>query len=176
LRFEGRGARGVALVALALIVGIATATDFPTKTYLEVPGIVIASLGLVIATLLFVQALLSDKTPFTRLLVSGPMRLVGTMSYTLYLAHPYVYLTMREIGKKIGLSAYPWQLTFPIYLMMTTAAALSVSWVVHRFVEVAPYKKFYGKRIYRDPLPERLLSSEAVIDPEAPLDVNRASL
>ena len=139
--------------ALVVIVAIAGTMDFPTNTYLEVPGLVLPAVALVLATLLLVQALLFGQGVLSRLLCSAPARFIGTISYTLYLAHPYVYIAMREALRRLGVSHYPWQATLLPYLAVTIGVALAISWVIHKLVEVGPYELIYGSRIYRDPKP-----------------------
>lgn len=146
-------ATATALVALVVIVAIAGTMDFPTNTYLEMPGRVLPAVALVVATLVFVQAVLFGQGILSRLLCTAPVRFVGTISYTLYLAHPYVYIAMRELLRRTGVSNYPWQVTILPYLIVTGAIALGVSWVIHKLVEVGPYELIYGSRIYRDPKP-----------------------
>lgn len=139
--------------AFVVIAVIATAMDFPTKTYLEDAGHILPALALVAATLIFVQAVLFSQGPISRALCTAPMRFIGTISYTLYLAHPYVYIAMRELLRKMHISAYPWQVTLLPYLVITVSVALGLSWFIHKLVEIGPYKLIYGSRIYRDPKP-----------------------
>jgi len=146
-------ATAMALAAFVVIAVIATAMDFNSKTYLEEPGRQLPAFALVIATLVFVQAVLFSQSAISRVLCSPPMRFIGTISYTLYLAHPYVYIAMRELLRKLHVSAYPWQLTLLPYLLVTVSVALAISWVIHKLVEIGPYELIYGSRIYRDPQP-----------------------
>lgn len=149
---DARTATVTAAAALAVIVVIATLWDFPTRTYLETPGLVVPALLLVCATLVFVQAVIAGPGFFASALTCAPARFVGTISYSLYLTHPYTYLIMRETCKRLHVSSYPWQVTLVPYLAGNLILALGVSWCVHRFIEIAPYKLIYGQRIYRDPL------------------------
>lgn len=167
-RFSAAPSTAIALIALLPMVVIATLLDFPTNTYLEVPGLVVPALLLVAATLIFVQAVLFGDGPFTRMLCTAPVRFIGTISYSLYLTHPYVYIAMREIGRKLHVNAYPWQVTLLPYLVLTISIALFVSWVIHKILEVGPYQLIYGNRIYRDPKPadptEHIVPSEQVAE------------
>ncbi|WP_380783903.1 acyltransferase family protein [Sphingomonas sp. R86520] len=104
------------------------------------------------AILFFVQAVIAGPGFFASALTCAPARFVGTISYSLYLTHPYTYLIMRETCKRLHVSSYPWQVTLVPYLAGNLILALGVSWCVHRFIEIAPYKLIYGQRIYRDPL------------------------
>lgn len=145
-------AKTVWVTAMLLVVGvIATLWDFPPKTYLEVPGTQIAAFLLVLSTLTLVLFLLHEDNPYSRALISKPFRFVGTISYSLYLTHPYTYLLVRQIGYKLEISAHPWPVTLPIYLVANMVLALSVAWVVHKIVEVGPYRLIYRSRIYRQP-------------------------
>ena len=144
---------GIAFAALVVMVAIAGTMDFPVTTYLEVPGRVLPAFALVLATLIFVHAILFGQGTLPRLLCTAPVRFVGTISYTLYLAHPYVYIAMREMLRHLNVSQYPWQVTLVPYLLVTISIALGISWVIHKLVEIGPYELVYGSRIYRDPKP-----------------------
>ena len=147
-------ATATALVAFVVIAFIATAMDFPPRTYLEVPGQILPALALVAATLIFVQAVLFGEGIVSRLLCSAPLRFLGTISYTLYLAHPYVYIVMREILRRVyrfNGGPLPWQVMILPWLAINLIVALSVSWIIHKLVEIGPYQLIYHNRIYRDP-------------------------
>lgn len=139
-----------AAAAFAVIAVIATTMDFPTQTYFEVPGSVVPALLLVAATLIFVQAVLFSQSLPSRWLCSRPVRFIGTISYTLYLAHPYVYIVVRETCRKLQIGDYPWQLTILPYMVVTISIALGLSWIIHKLVEIGPYELIYGSRIYRE--------------------------
>ncbi|WP_157215849.1 acyltransferase family protein [Flavisphingomonas formosensis] len=150
-RFEMH-AKTLAVTAVLIVVSvIATLWDFPPKTYLEVPGTELAGLALVVSTLFLVMLLLHEDNIYSRLLLSRPLRFMGTISYSLYLTHPYTYLVIRQIGYKIKLGSYPWFVTFPVYLLANMILALTASWIIHKVVEVGPYRLIYNSRIYRQP-------------------------
>lgn len=141
---------GIALIALVVVIAIASSTDFPTTTYFEVPGMQLAALALLAGTLAFTQAALTGNGVFARLLSSTALRFLGTISYSLYLLHPYTYIVTREGARYLGINTYPWQVTFGPWLVANIGLALGLSWIVHKMVEVGPYKLVYGSKIYRD--------------------------
>ena len=149
-------ATAIAAAAFAVIAVIATTMDFPITTYLEVPGQMLPAVALVAATLIFVQAVLFGEGIVSRVLCSAPVRFVGTISYTLYLAHPYVYIVMRELMRRLyrmNGGPLPWQTMILPWLALNIVAALAVSWIIHKLIEVGPYQLIYHSRIYRDPKP-----------------------
>jgi len=149
--FEMRWKTALATVFLISVIVIATIWDFPPKTYLEIPGTQIAGFLLVISTLMLVFFLLHEDNIYSKLLLSRPLRFIGTISYSLYLTHPYTYLIVRQLSYKIKLGSHPWMVTFPLYLVANVLLAFGASWVVHRIVEIGPYRLIYKSRIYRQP-------------------------
>ena len=138
--------------ALAVTGTIATIWDFAPKTYFADTGPALPAFILLISTLMLVQLLLSDEqNPFSRVLAGRFFRFVGTISYSLYLLHPWVYLAMRQLGYKIRMGNYPIWETLPIYLVVITIVALGLSWIVHKLVEIGPYQLVYHRRIYQQP-------------------------
>ncbi len=123
----------------------------PPKTYFEVPGLQLISFLSLVATLLLVLLLMHEDNLFSRLLVSKTLRFFGTISYSLYLTHPYTYILVRQIGYKLRLGSHPWEATLPLYLLANVCLAVGVAWIVHKIVEVGPYRLIYDSRIYRQP-------------------------
>jgi peptidoglycan/LPS O-acetylase OafA/YrhL len=139
----------ICIVAVGTLATLSNVT--PPKTYFEVPGFQITSFLTLLCTLILILFLMREDNIFSRMLVSKALRFFGTISYSLYLVHPYTYILVRQVGYRLKLGAYPWQATFPLYLFANIGLAIIVAWTVHKIVEVGPYKIIYGSRIYRQP-------------------------
>jgi len=74
---------------------------------------------------------------------------LGTVSYSLYLVHPYTYFLCRTLFKKLGLFGDSIPLSLVAFYLVTTPVTLLVTHYVHRFLEVGPYQAFFHQRIYR---------------------------
>lgn len=74
---------------------------------------------------------------------------LGTVSYSLYLVHPYTYFLCREVFRKLGLFGSSIPLSLLAFYVVTTPLTLLVTHYVHRYLEVGPYQAFFHQRIYR---------------------------
>ena len=74
---------------------------------------------------------------------------LGTISYSMYLAHPYAYFPMRVLFQKIGLGGLNIGAAAAIYFPTILAAALAASYAVYLLLEVAPYRAVFGEVIFR---------------------------
>src|SRR3546814_18173638 len=77
------------------------------------------------------------------------MAYLGTVSYSLYLVHPYTYYAMRMLFVEMGLFTNHIVLSMLLFFLVTTPLTLLVTHVVHHMVELGPYKWLFQKRIYR---------------------------
>src|SRR3546814_8269299 len=73
----------------------------------------------------------------------------GTVSYSLYLVHPYTYYAMRMLFVAMGLFTNHIALSMLLFFLVTTPLTLLVTHVVHHLVELGPYQWFFRQRIYR---------------------------
>lgn len=74
---------------------------------------------------------------------------LGTVSYSLYLVHPYTYFACRSLFKQLGLFGDNIPLSVLAFFAVTTPITLLVTHYVHRYLEVGPYQAFFHQRIYR---------------------------
>ncbi|NOW47691.1 peptidoglycan/LPS O-acetylase OafA/YrhL [Novosphingobium sp. SG751A] len=137
------------VLALGAILIIATFFDFDPRSYFSQTGLQLIALALLAATLVAVHDVLDERNPLARLLMSRPFTFLGTISYSLYLTHPYVYMALRMAGHRLHVERLPWALTMPVYLVLALGLSLAGGWVVHRLVETVPYRLAYRNRIYR---------------------------
>jgi len=74
---------------------------------------------------------------------------LGTVSYSLYLVHPYTYYLIRALFGRFGLFGENWALSMLLFFVVTTPVTLVLTHFAHRFLEVGPYQWFFHQRIYQ---------------------------
>ena len=74
---------------------------------------------------------------------------LGTMSYSLYLVHPYTYYATRLAFVKLGLFADNWLLSMALFFAVATPLTFALTHLAHRVLEVRVYQWFFDQRIYR---------------------------
>jgi peptidoglycan/LPS O-acetylase OafA/YrhL len=74
---------------------------------------------------------------------------LGTISYSLYLAHPYAYFPLRVLFQRASLGNLSIGAAAAIYFPTIAAAALAASYAVYRLLEVAPYRAVFGESVFR---------------------------
>ncbi|MCF8709887.1 acyltransferase [Rhizorhapis sp. SPR117] len=84
-----------------------------------------------------------------RLLAGPAMTYLGTVSYSLYLVHPYTYYVMRLLFVKLGLFTDHIALSMLLFFLVTTPITLLVTHVIHHLIELGPYQWFFRQRVYR---------------------------
>ena len=76
---------------------------------------------------------------------------LGTVSYSLYLVHPYTYFAVRGLFVKFELFSDDWLSSMALFFLVTTPITLAITHAVHKCVELWPYEWFFKQRIYRKP-------------------------
>ena len=93
----------------------------------------------------------SQSNSLTRMLLSGRwVAYLGTVSYSLYLVHPYTYFACRNLFRHFGLFGANIPLSMLGFFVVTTPVTLLVTHYVHRYLEVGPYQWYFHQRIYRN--------------------------
>lgn len=99
-------------------------------------------------TLLF--ALILDDRSLTRsFLQSRALLHLGTVSYSLYLLHPYVVRAVREVAIRTEAASVEAALFVPLFYATVVVVTLAATQVVHRVIELGPYRLRFGDAIYR---------------------------
>ncbi|WP_165356489.1 acyltransferase [Sphingosinicella sp. BN140058] len=83
-----------------------------------------------------------------RLLANPVTAYAGTISYSLYLVHPYVYFPLREGFLRLGLFTDAIPQSMIAFSVAVTALSLAGSHVVHLYLERRPYEWFFRQRLY----------------------------
>lgn len=74
---------------------------------------------------------------------------LGTISYSLYLIHPYTYYGTRVLFDRLGLFTDNWGRSMALFFLIATPITIAVTHVGHKLFEIGPYRWFFRQRIYR---------------------------
>lgn len=107
------------------------------------------------------------ETSLTSLcLRSSNMLYVGTVSYSLYLVHPYTYYLCRLIFDRAGWFTHDQFLSMLLFFAVTTPITLAATHFIHKTVEMMPYRWVFRQKIYRaggkEAAPENAADSPAM--------------
>lgn len=105
--------------------------------------------GLLISTVLYFYFAVHPHSISSAISRVRAVAYLGTVSYSLYLVHPYTYLAFRKIFVQLGLFTENWSTSMLLFFAVTTPVTLVVTHYVHRYLEVGPYQWFFKERIYR---------------------------
>ena len=133
-------------LALGLVIWLAFVDDYTYKWHVLVESPEIWLLMLALTT--FMAFLFHPASIIARWLCAAPLMSLGTVSYTLYLAHPYSYLVARMLSQKLVEAGMDFSLVTVIYIVTNILLTVTLVVAVHNWVEKACYKKGTGKDIY----------------------------
>lgn len=105
--------------------------------------------GLLLSTVLYFYFAVHPHSISSAISRFRAIAYLGTVSYSLYLVHPYTYLAFRKIFVQLGLFTDNWPISMLLFFAVTTPVTLVVTHFVHRYLEVGPYQWFFRERIYR---------------------------
>ncbi|CAH0351381.1 hypothetical protein SPH9361_01578 [Sphingobium sp. CECT 9361] len=77
------------------------------------------------------------------------MRYLGTVSYSLYLVHPYTYFLARWAFDRYGLFTSDVAASIALFTCIVVLLTMPLTHVVHISLELWPYQRFFRQRIYR---------------------------
>lgn len=126
------------------------AASFQRSSHLYAPADLASPIGIVMvaaAALIFLQ-IARGASVLDRMLRHPFVLYLGTISYSLYLAHPYTYFAVRKLLAGVGLAALPMPVAFAVYMAVMLGAGLAFAHLVHVTLEVQPYRRFFGSSIY----------------------------
>jgi peptidoglycan/LPS O-acetylase OafA/YrhL len=105
--------------------------------------LIIVSLGL-----FFAMALMKDSLT-SRALGNAVFRYLGTVSYSLYLVHPFTYYCTRLLFLKLGWFTDDVAVSMTLFATVVLVSSLLVTHVVHIALERWPYQRIFHQRVYR---------------------------
>ncbi|KPH59874.1 acyltransferase [Novosphingobium sp. ST904] len=84
----------------------------------------------------------------SRLLDRPSIFYLGTVSYSLYLAHPYTYFATRQLFVHMGWFGPNWPLSLALFLAAAIPLTLIFTHFVYRALERYPYRWFFHERVF----------------------------
>lgn len=85
------------------------------------------------------------------------MRYLGTVSYSLYLVHPYTYYLTRWLFAKLGWFTDNIPLSIALFAAVVVLLTIPLTHLVHVSLELWPYQHFFRQKIYREKAPRGVL-------------------
>lgn len=79
-----------------------------------------------------------------------PMRYLGTVSYSLYLVHPYSYYVTRWLFVKLGWFTDNVAGSIALFAAVVVLLTLPLTHLIHVSLELWPYRRFFRQNIYRE--------------------------
>lgn len=107
------------------------------------------SVVLIAASAIFFFVVTVPTGIFARVSYFKWISFLGTISYSLYLAHPYAYFPLRVLFQRTSLGNLSIGAAAAIYFPTIAAAALATSYAVYRLLEVAPYRAVFGESVFK---------------------------
>ncbi|WP_426170201.1 acyltransferase family protein [Sandarakinorhabdus sp. DWP1-3-1] len=139
-------AAGLEALALALVARLA-AIDHYEYTHAELadPAVV----ALIVATGVYFWLAVHAGSLTARLLGNRATLYLGTVSYSLYIVHPYVYLPVRMLFDRMGWFTPDIMVSMALFALAVTPPMLLATDIVHRRLERWPYARFFRQGIYK---------------------------
>lgn len=104
---------------------------------------------LIVATATYFYLAVHRNSLTALLLNNRPTLYLGTVSYSLYIVHPYIYLPTRLAFARLGWFTEDTVLSLTIFALVVTPLALIATAIVHDRLERWPYTRFFRQGIYR---------------------------
>jgi len=105
--------------------------------------------GIIVSTGLYFYFAILPRSLTALVCDNSVIRYLGTISYSLYLVHPYVYLPVRTVFEHSGL--FTTDVTGSIALFGAIVVVLSIggAQLAHVTLELWPYQRFFRQKVYR---------------------------
>lgn len=143
-----RHARWLEMAALVLTIGFAGQGHFEYR-WADFTGSV--ALPILLATTAYFYLAVLPGSVTGRVLGNRVAVYAGTISYSLYLVHPYIYLPLRMLFVRYGLFTEQAGLSVLLFAVPVIAGSFLVSHVVHISLEQWPYRRFFRQKLYHAP-------------------------
>ncbi len=103
---------------------------------------------LIVCSCTFLTLAFQNESLCEKLIRHRYFTVAGTISYSLYLTHPYTYLGTRLLLKKMHVFDLPPIWGVSIFYLFVIPITLAITTVVHRTLEVTPYKWRFREKIF----------------------------
>jgi peptidoglycan/LPS O-acetylase OafA/YrhL len=105
------------------------------------------------STILYFYFAVQPDSLTTAVARSRVLAYLGTVSYSLYLVHPYTYYSTRTLFDRLGLFTDNWGVSMALFFAVTTPLTLALTHLAHKAFEIGPYQWFFNQRIYSKSAP-----------------------
>ncbi len=104
--------------------------------------------GLFASTVAYFYMAVRPGSMTSRALANRASSYLGTVSYSLYLCHPYSYFVLRALFIRAGLFTTNWIGSIALFLACAIPLTLLFTEGVYRALERYPYRRFFHERIF----------------------------
>lgn len=104
--------------------------------------------GLFLSTIAYFYMAIGPASLSSRVLANRATAYLGTVSYSLYMCHPYTYFALRALFVQAGLFTANWVGSMALFLGCTIPLTLLFTQGVYRSLERYPYRRFFHERIF----------------------------
>ncbi|MBO0662492.1 acyltransferase [Jiella sp. MQZ9-1] len=104
--------------------------------------------ALIVVTTAYFALAIAPGSLTARLLDNRAAAWLGTISYSLYLVHPYTYLATRMSFAHLGWFGDTITLSMTAFIAVTTLVTLPATILAHRLLERAPYEWVFKQRVF----------------------------
>ena len=135
------------IIALVIVVGLGAQNDYVYRWDTMLDG---QPLMLMTALMVFIGCLFHPQSLTARMLSHHWILPIGTMSYTLYLAHPYSYIVARKSVEILTLiDRFGGMAAATVFAVLNIGLTVAVVRLTYRWIEEYPYVWATGRPIYR---------------------------
>lgn len=106
------------------------------------------SYALYVCTAVYFYMAISPGSLTTPILKNPSFFYLGTVSYSLYIAHPYTYVILRKVFTHFGLFIDNWLASIAVFIALTVPVTLAFTHVVYRLLERYPYHWYFHERVF----------------------------
>lgn len=136
--------------AVLLVAAVALAAG-AKRSFHQVDFLEWSNWATVVATCLWFHFAVAPGSLTERLFANRATAYLGTVSYSLYLAHPYTYFVGRELFERGGLFTADTVGSMALFFAAVTAATLVLTHAVHLVFERWPYEACFRRGVYERP-------------------------
>jgi peptidoglycan/LPS O-acetylase OafA/YrhL len=137
--------RGLEIMCLVLSISFASRGHFEYRWADFANPVVVP---IILSTSAYFYFAVMPTSITTMLMNNRPMTYLGTISYSLYLVHPYIYFVVRAAFVKMGLFTDDIGVSMTMFAAVVVVGSVPASHVVNRVLERWPYQHFFRQRIY----------------------------
>jgi peptidoglycan/LPS O-acetylase OafA/YrhL len=103
---------------------------------------------LIVATTCYFAFSVSNQSITSRLLSNRVTMYLGTVSYSLYLLHPYTYVVVRKSFEYLGLFGPNILVSDLLFFTAAALVTFPATHVVHRILERGPYEAVFSEHVF----------------------------